>query len=101
MRLIDADAIPFRCDYGYTCMSTRERCLKCPYYVCDAETIQEQPTAYDLEKVVEELKEAKQKNYESYKEAVDTIDILCFGNVVNAYGNAIHIVRKGGVPNDG
>lgn len=59
--------------------------------------IQEQPTAYDVEKVVEQLEETKKMNYEAYKNAEDTLDIMCYGSISNAYGNAIEIVRKGGV----
>lgn len=56
-----------------------------------------QPTAFDAEKVVAELEEAKKKFFEAYKEATDTFEILCYGNITNAYGNAIDIVKRGGI----
>ena len=56
MRLIDADTISFRCAYNGDCMARHEQCLKCSDYVVDAESIQEQPTAYDVEKVVEDVR---------------------------------------------
>ena len=44
MRLIDADAINFRCSYDGTCTASEEECKKCADYVCDFEDIQNQPT---------------------------------------------------------
>ena len=44
MRLIDADAINFRCSYSGDCMASGEQCRKCSDYVCDFETIQDMPT---------------------------------------------------------
>lgn len=55
MRLIDVDKIPFRCAYEGDCMASDEKCENCSYYVCDYKEIQNQPTAYDVEKVVAEL----------------------------------------------
>lgn len=40
MRLINADAIVFRCSYSGDCMASEEQCKKCSDYVCDFETIQ-------------------------------------------------------------
>lgn len=61
------------------------------------DVIAEIPTAYSVEKVVAELEEAKQKNFKAFKKTTNTFDVIAYGNVVNAYGNAIDIVRKGGV----
>jgi len=44
MRLINADAISFRCAYSGDCMASEEECKKCSDYVCDFETIQDMPT---------------------------------------------------------
>ncbi len=59
--------------------------------------IMDMPKAYDVDAVVKRLEEVKKKNFESYKEATDTLDIICYGNVVNAYGDAISVVKAGGV----
>lgn len=92
MRLIDADELSFRCAYEGDCMASDEKCKKCSYYVCSYEEIQEQPTAYDVDKVEAELEE-KQNDIngntslhyfysEGYSDAIDYL---------------IDIVRKGGV----
>ena len=60
MRLIDADAINFRCAYNGVCSANEESCKKCSDYVCDFEDIQNQPTAYDVEAVVAELEKLKE-----------------------------------------
>ena len=64
------------------------------------ETIKNQPTAYDVEKVVAELEEKELLNSSAQAEAQNG---MC-GNLANyycgnkdAYNNAIEIVRKGGV----
>lgn len=59
--------------------------------------INEQPIAFSKEKVVAELEEAKKKNFESWDKATDVFDILIYGNVVNAYGDAISTVKWGGI----
>lgn len=91
MRLIDADAMLKRLEEW-----NRSDSIDNAFYSFCLNRIIEQPTAYDVEKVVEELENAKQKNFEAYKEAADTLNIICNGNVVNAYGNAIDIVKRGG-----
>ena len=59
MRLIDADNISFHCNYDGDCTGDIEDCKECENYICDFRDIQEQPTAYDINKVVEEF----DKNY--------------------------------------
>ena len=85
MRLIDADA--FKEAIG---TETKIREVLC-------EIIDTRPTAYDLEKVVAELEEARKKNFEAWKEATDILDIIQHTSVVNAYGDAISVVKRGGV----
>ena len=64
-------------------------------------TIMEQPTAYDLDKVVEELEERKEEREKQYKRASmeDGSYMLskCFSEGARAYCNAIEIVKHGGV----
>lgn len=50
--------------------------------------INEQPTAYNVEKVVEELEGEKSKSIYDYDSVID---------VKSAYSKAIDIVREGGV----
>jgi hypothetical protein len=89
MRLIDADALieAFKVKSGIWTETSK-------YLI---KVIEKQPTAYDVDAVVKKLEEAKKKNFESYKEATDTLDIICYGNAVNAYGDAISVVKAGGI----
>lgn len=64
-RLIDANELNFVCSYDRMCMATNEKCKKCEYYVCSFEDVQNQPTAYDIDKVVEQL-----ESLETYKQTV-------------------------------
>ena len=57
----------------------------------------EEPTAYDVEKVVAELEELQKTNYEAYETAQWNNDKIMYINASNAYSNALTIVRKGGV----
>ena len=49
--------------------------------------IKEQPTAYDIDKVIEQLEELKETAYESYGIASGAYVAMC---------NAIEIVKRGG-----
>jgi len=91
-RLIDADAISFRCSYGGMCMGDIEDCRSCEYYVCNYEDIQNIPTVYDVEKVEAEL----EKNCHIKYEQDD--DGCCFDAGKYVYlSDAIYMVKKGGV----
>ena len=81
MRLIDADNVNFHCNYDGDCTGDIYSCKECENYICDFRDIQEQPTAYDIDKVVEELKNA------SWEET----DI----STVIYIDDAIEIVKKG------
>ena len=50
--------------------------------------IDAQPTAYDIDKIIEQLEELKETAYESYGLASGAYVAMC---------NAIEIVKKGGV----
>lgn len=56
-RLIDADKLNFHCNYDGDCTGDISHCKECDNYVLDYRDIQEQPTAYDVDKVVEQLEE--------------------------------------------
>lgn len=58
-----------------------------------AKIIDEQPTAYDVDKVVEQLK----KKAEDAKEYWGKHDDECAFEEMNAYGNAVKIIKSGGV----
>lgn len=64
MRLIDADNINFHCNYDGDCTGDIDDCKECGNYICDFRDIQEQPTAYSVDEVVEELEE-RSKEYNS------------------------------------
>ena len=58
--------------------------------------IEDQPTAYNVEKVVEELDEKARKSLEKYKESFELYQEEYWRGNMNGYGNAIEIVRNGG-----
>ena len=98
MRLIDADNINFHCNYDGDCTGDIDSCKECENYICDFRDIQEQPTAYDIDKVVVELNELDVKSITRYKNGN-------FGNFdgVEYYikkRKAIEIVKQGGVDDD-
>ena len=88
MRLIDAEMIKIPTSLIHNingCFMIR---------VEDAQRItSDQPTAFDKEKVIEELK-AKAEDSRKYWSEFDDED--AFGEM-NAYKNAIEIVEKGGI----
>lgn len=57
MRLIDADKLSFYCNYEGDCSGDISRCQECSNYVLDYRDIKNQPTAYDIDSVVEQLKQ--------------------------------------------
>lgn len=87
MGLIDANKLNFRCNYNGDCSGDISHCKECDNYVLDYRDIQEQPTAYDMDKVVEQLKNV---SYERLGNAG-----MGGENVVNL-DDAIEIVKTGG-----
>lgn len=87
MRLIDADSIRGCAKH----IKTNEKFE--PYIMIDdlSKLIDEQPTAYDIDKVVEELKEKAR-----------TVNVIAYGNIYEAINKdvAIEIVNQGGVSDD-
>ena len=96
MRLIDADNINFHCNYDGDCTGDIDDCKKCGNYICDFRDIQEQPIAYDLDNVVEELEKLADESYKAYCIAFNSDDRAEY----DAYTNAIEIVKQGGVGKD-
>ena len=64
-RLIDAEKLNFHCNYNGDCSGDVSHCKECDNYVLDYRDIQEQPTSYDTDKVVEQLEDVGQKMSES------------------------------------
>ena len=58
------------------------------------EFINEQPTAYDPERVVEQLEELRKTNYEAWEAATYIPDKIGYISAANAYANAIEIVKE-------
>ena len=95
MRLIDADAL---IEAMKKTESEHENAMTCPSWWSAFNAISEQPTAYDLDKVVEELEENASRYTKKY--------VTPYGN--NGYRDvkaisihkAIEIVKNGGVDDD-
>lgn len=60
------------------------------------EEIRNMPTAYDIDKVVEELEKLADESYKAYCIAFNSDDRAEY----DAYTNAIEIVKQGGVSDD-
>lgn len=90
MRLIDADELNFHCNYNGDCSGDISHCKECDNYVLDYRDIQEQPTAYDVDKVVKELEEW------SFNADVNVGDGTIMNQNLIARDNAIEIVKAGG-----
>lgn len=85
MRLIDADAL---IEAMKKTESEYENAMTCPSWWSAFNVISEQPTAYDIDKVVEEL-EMEMKASSGYS-----------AERVSAFSRAIEIVKHGGVSDD-
>lgn len=62
--------------------------------------IEEQPTAYDVEKVVKELEDLKMRYYFTIANTGDADKDCAYLNTANAIDRAIEIVKRGGVDED-
>lgn len=61
------------------------------------EMIVEQPTAFDVEKVVKELEDLKMRYYFTIANTGDADKDCAYLNTANAIDKAIEIVKRGGV----
>lgn len=64
------------------------------------ETIVEQPTAFDVEKVVRELRDLKMHYYLTIANTGDADKDCAYLNIANAIDKAIEIVKRGGRDED-
>ena len=85
-RLIDAEKLNFHCNYNGDCSGDVSHCKECGNYVLDYRDIQEQPTSYDTDKVVEQLNDKFR--------VVRTDEDLKWNRAMD---DAITIVEEGGV----
>ena len=96
MRLIDADTLVKDLSYLYTKnhipvdMRAKEILT----------TIMEQPTAYDIDKVVEELEELKMRYFLTIANTGDEKSDFAYENVGNVLDKAIEIVKQSDVGKD-
>lgn len=97
-RLIDAEKLNFHCNYNGDCSGDVSHCKECDNYVLDYRDIQEQPTAYDVDKVVEQLTTARD-GY-STAQLMTTADAELVKRFIakeKAMNLAIEIVKAGGI----
>lgn len=100
-RLIDADKLILHLNdyalqeapFGYNdskCQKeiyeTIQECMK---------AVEEQPTAFDVEKVVRELRNLKMRYYLTVANTGDTDNDYAYMNIANAIDNAIDILKRG------
>lgn len=88
MRLIDADDL---IEAMKKTESEHENAMTCPSWWSAFNVISEQPTAYDIDKVVEELEEKAR-----------TVNVIGYGTIYEAINKdvAIEIVKHGDVDDD-
>ena len=88
MRLIDADAL---IEAMKKTESEHEKAMTCPSWWSAFNVISEQPTAYSVDKVVDELEEKAR-----------TVNVIGYGTIYEAINKdvAIEIVKQGDVNDD-
>lgn len=89
-RLIDAEKLNFHCNYNGDCSGDVSHCKECDNYVLDYRDIQEQPTAYDVDKVVKEINEW------TFNANIDVGDGAIMNHDLIVRDAAIDIVKAGG-----
>ena len=91
MRLIDADKVASGENAKY---------LGRGYEFCTPDIedmLREQPTAFDVAKVIRELKKLKMRYYMTIANTGDADKDCAYLNIANAIDKAIEIVKRGGV----
>ena len=86
MRLIDDDKLIHALCRDYT---TGKKTL--------GQVIDEQPTAFDVDKVMKQLKQLKMSYFLTIANTGDTDKDCTYKNIANAIDEAIEIVKEGGV----
>lgn len=100
MRLIDADKL-LECVEVSMLNNTHRNGNAALCHVSEhrhfIETIVEQPTAFDVEKVVRELRDLKMRYYLTIANTGVADKVCAYLNIANAIDKAIEIVKRGGV----
>lgn len=100
-RLIDADKLILHLnDYALQEASFGYNDSKCQKEIYETiqecmKAVEEQPTAFDVEKVVRELRNLKMRYYLTVANTGDTDNDYVYMNIANAIDNAIDIVKRG------
>ena len=92
MRLIDADLLKKNCK----CTGEFEDNFKCVSLTELAKVIDEQPTAFDVDKIVEQLKALKMRYFLTIANTGDADKDCAYKNIANTIDRAIDIVKGGG-----
>lgn len=93
MRLIDADLLKKNCK----CTGEFEDNFKCVSLSELARVIDEQPTAFAVDKVAEQLEELKMRYFLTIANTGDADKDCAYKNIANTIDKAIEIVKGGGV----
>lgn len=93
MRLIDADKLIKKID-RYTRTNNVEFNIACKYII---EVVKEQPTAFDVDEVVEQLEEKSKMNLKKGLIEVLPDEARPYLKAVESFDKAIEIVRRGGI----
>ena len=91
MRLIDADELIKYIkiwEIGTSISSDQKEFIDC---------VNEQPTAYDADKVVEQLEELKMRYFLTIANTGDADKDCAYKNIANTIDKAVEIVKGGGV----
>lgn len=93
MKLIDADLLVKNCK----CTGKFEDNFNCVSLAELKKVIKNQPTAFNVEKVVRELRELKMRYYLTIANTGDADKDCAYLNTANAIDRAIEIVKRGGI----
>ena len=97
-RLIDADNLEEAIKEYFKKHITDNSCMvdgvDCSADIC--RFVKEQPTAFDVEKVVRELGELKMRYYLTIANTGDAYNDCAYMNIANTIDNTIDIVKRGG-----
>ena len=97
-RLIDADLLMRKCEKWLKpkAPDEDEMVSVADIAVSTLMEIEEQPTAFDAEKVVRELRDLKMRYYFTIANAGDADKDCAYLNTANAIDKAIELVKRGG-----
>lgn len=98
MRLIDADSLMRKCEKWLKpkAPDEDEMVSLADIAVSMLMEIEEQPTAFDVEKVVREIRDLKLSYYMTIANTGDAGKDYVYLNAANAIDDAIEIVKRGG-----